>query len=101
VLYVNDTRLGEIRAYDMRPTAVAAEAPLSQARRSEPGIADGMKVDREGKRLLHRSGGIHVIVPMESSSAIRIPDHCTNMPGAARTGARSTSRPTTRCSAPA
>src|SRR2546422_7585324 len=47
---------------------------------SEPGIADGMKVDREGNVYCTGPGGIHVIGPDgRLLGRIRIPDHCTNM----------------------
>ena len=47
---------------------------------SEPGIADGMKVDREGNVYCTGPGGIHVIGPDgKLLGRIRIPDHCTNM----------------------
>ena len=47
---------------------------------SEPGIADGMKVDREGNVYCTGPGGIHVIAPDgKLIGRIRIPDHCTNM----------------------
>ncbi len=81
VLYVNDTRLGEIRAYDMRPDGSCGPMRLfHKLTGSEPGIADGMKVDREGNVYCTGPGGIHVIGPDgELLGRIRIPDHCTNM----------------------
>jgi len=81
VLYVNDTRLGEIRAYDMR--ADGSCGPMRRFHKltgSEPGIADGMKVDREGNVYCTGPGGIHVIGrDGKLLGRIRIPDHCTNM----------------------
>ena len=81
VLYVNDTRLGEIRAYDMRPDGSCGPKRLfHKLAGSEPGIADGMKVDREGNVYCTGPGGIHVIGPAgKLLGRIRIPDHCTNM----------------------
>jgi len=81
VLYVNDTRLGEIRAYDMRPDGSCGPKRLfHKLAGSEPGIADGMKVDREGNVYCTGPGGIHVIGPDgKLLGRIRIPDHCTNM----------------------
>ena len=81
VLYVNDTRLGEIRAYDMRPDGSCGQKRLfHKLTGSEPGIADGMKVDREGNVYCTGPGGIHVIDPKgKLLGRIRIPDHCTNM----------------------
>jgi gluconolactonase len=81
VLYVNDTRLGEIRAYDMRPDGSCGPMRLfHKLAGSEPGIADGMKVDREGNVYCTGPGGIHVIAPDgKLLGRIRIPDHCTNI----------------------
>ena len=81
VLYVNDTRLGEIRAYGMRPDGGCGAMRLfHKLTGSEPGIADGMKVDREGNVYCTGPGGIHVIDPKgKLLGRIRIPDHCTNM----------------------
>jgi gluconolactonase len=81
VLYVNDTRLGEIRAYDMRPDGSCGPMRLfHKLTGSEPGIADGMKVDREGNVYCTGPGGIHVISREgELLGRIRIPDHCTNL----------------------
>ena len=81
VLYVNDTRLGEIRAYDMRPDGSCGPMRLfHKLSGSEPGIADGMKVDIEGNVYCTGPGGLHVIGPDgKLLGRIRIPDHCTNM----------------------
>jgi len=81
VLYVNDTRLGEIRAYDMRPDGTCGPMRLfHKLSGSEPGIADGMKVDIEGNVYCTGPGGLHVIGPDgKLLGRIRIPDHCTNM----------------------
>ena len=81
VLYVNDTRLGEIRAYDMRADGRCGPMRLfHKLTGSEPGIADGMKVDREGNVYCTGPGGIHVIAPDgRLLGRLRIPDHCTNL----------------------
>jgi gluconolactonase len=81
ILYVNDTRLGEIRAYDIRPDGSCGPPRLfHKLTGSEPGIADGMKVDREGTVYCTGPGGIHVIGSDGSRlGRIRIADHCTNM----------------------
>jgi gluconolactonase len=101
VLYVNDTRLGEIRAYDMRPDGSCGPKRLfHKLAGSEPGIADGMKVDREGNVYCTGPGGVHVIGPDGGLlGRIRIPITAPTWPGARPTGARSTSRLTARCSA--
>jgi len=81
VLYVNDTRLGEIRAYEMRPDGGCGPMRLfHKLAGSEAGIADGMKVDIEGNVYCTGPGGIHVIGRDGALlGRIRIPDHCTNM----------------------
>lgn len=81
ILYVNDTRLGIIRAFD-----VAADGSVSNGRLfheltgSEPGVADGMKVDRTGTVYCTGPGGIHVIA-MDGRliGRIRIEGHATNL----------------------
>jgi len=81
VLYVNDTRLGEIRAYDMkRDGGCGAMRLFHKLTGHEPGIADGMKVDREGNVWCTGPGGVHVISPEgKLLGRLRIPDHCTNL----------------------
>jgi len=62
-------------APNVNPGAVSASAAMT-----EPGIADGMKVDVEGNVYCTGPGGIHVIDPKgKLLGRIRIPDHCTNM----------------------
>jgi gluconolactonase len=81
VLYVNDTRLGEIRAYEMRRDGGCGAMRLfHKLTGEEPGIADGMKLDREGNVWCTGPGGIHVIAPDgKLLGRLRIPDHCTNL----------------------
>ena len=76
-LYVNDTRLGEIRAYDMRPDGSCGPKRLfHKLASSEPGIADGMKVDREGNVYCTGPGGIFVHDPSGKVLVrIRTPGH--------------------------
>ena len=64
LLFVNDTQRQHIRVFD-----VAADGSLRNGRLwadvdgDEPGVADGMKVDREGNLYCCGSGGIHVFDP--------------------------------------
>jgi gluconolactonase len=64
ILYVNDTRMAHIRAFD-----VALDGNVTNGRLfhkltgSEPGVADGMKCDREGNVYCTGPGGVHVIDP--------------------------------------
>ncbi|QJP13064.1 SMP-30/gluconolactonase/LRE family protein [Starkeya sp. ORNL1] len=81
ILYVNDTRLALIRAFD-----VAADGSVSNGRifhrlaGTEPGVADGMKVDRNGTLYCTGPGGIHVIATDGSLiGRIRIAGHATNL----------------------
>lgn len=64
VLYINDTRRGHIRAFDMMPSGMLARASdrvFADLRGSEPGVPDGMKVDVEGNVYCGGAGGIHVV----------------------------------------
>jgi len=64
VLYINDTRRGLIRAFDMLPNGTLARASdrvFADLRGAEPGVPDGMKVDTEGNVYCGGSGGIHIM----------------------------------------
>jgi gluconolactonase len=64
VLYINDTRHGHIRAFDMMPNGMLAKASdrvFVDLRGSEPGVPDGMKVDVEGNVYCGGAGGIYVM----------------------------------------
>src|SRR3954451_18788290 len=64
VLYVNDTRRGHIRAFDVLPNGTLARASdrvFADLRGAEPGVPDGMKVDIEGNVYCGGAGGIHVM----------------------------------------
>ena len=81
ILYVNDTRLGLIRAFDVdagrQRRATAASSTSSPA--TSAGVADGMKCDQEGNVYCTGPGGIHV---MDQDGTLlgrlRIPGHATN-----------------------
>jgi gluconolactonase len=80
ILYVNDTRLGQIRAFD-----VDADGGVRNSRvfhvltGTEPGVADGMKCDQEGNVYCTGPGGIHVMDPSGALlGRLRIPGHATN-----------------------
>jgi gluconolactonase len=82
VLYVNDSRLGEIRAYDVRADGGCGPMRLFHklAGPIQDGIADGMKVDREGNVYCTGPGGIHVIAPDgKLLTRLLTSEHCTNM----------------------
>ena len=66
ILYINDSRRGHIRAFDMQPNgtlALATDRVLCDLRGERPGVPDGMKVDVEGNVYCGGSGGIWVIGP--------------------------------------
>jgi len=66
ILYINDSRRGHIRAFDMQPNGTLARASdrvFSDLRGDKPGVPDGMKVDVEGTVYCGGSGGIWIIDP--------------------------------------
>ena len=81
VLYVNDSRQYLIRAFDVQPDGSVKNARVfHKLEGTEEGIADGMKVDREGNVYCSGPGGIHVIDDQgKRIGRMRIPGHVTNM----------------------
>jgi gluconolactonase len=66
VLYINDSRRGHIRAFDLLPNGALAKASdrvFADLRGSEPGVPDGMKVDVEGNVYCGGAGGLWVMDP--------------------------------------
>ncbi len=66
VLYINDSRRGHIRAFDMMPNGTLAKQTdrvFADLRGSEPGVPDGMKVDTEGNVYCGGAGGIWIMDP--------------------------------------
>jgi gluconolactonase len=66
VLYVNDSRRGEIRAFNVLPNGLLAkqtERIVADLRGTEPGGPDGMKVDSAGNIYCGGSGGIYILDP--------------------------------------
>ena len=64
VLYINDTRKGHIRAFDMLPNgtlAIQSERVFADLSGDRPGVPDGMKVDVEGNVYCGGSGGVLVL----------------------------------------
>src|SRR2546425_1991062 len=60
VLYINDSRRGHIRAFDVTPTGMLAKQSdrvFADLRGSEPGVPDGMKVDVAGNGYCGRGLG--------------------------------------------
>ncbi len=64
VLYINDSRHGHIRAFQVAPNGTLAKASdrvFADLRGSEPGVPDGMKVDVEGNVYCGGAGGLWVL----------------------------------------
>ena len=64
ILYINDSRRGHIRSFDMQPNgtlALATDRVFCDLSGERPGIPDGMKVDVEGNVYCGGSGGIWVM----------------------------------------
>jgi gluconolactonase len=81
IMYINDTRENNIRAYDVQPGgSLTGERLFCQLTGPEPGVADGMKVDVEGNVYCTGPAGIHVMAPDGSLlGRIKIPGHSTNL----------------------
>ena len=66
VLYINDSRSGKIRAFDVESNGTLAlytDRVFCDLRGERPGAPDGMKVDVEGNVYCGGSGGIWVMDP--------------------------------------
>lgn len=66
VLYINDSRRGHIRAFDLMPNGTLAKQTdriFADLRGDEPGVPDGMKVGVEGNVYCGGAGGIWVMDP--------------------------------------
>jgi gluconolactonase len=66
ILYINDTRRGHIRAFELLPSGMLAkhtDRVFADLRGPEPGVPDGMKVDGAGNVYCGGAGGIWVIDP--------------------------------------
>ena len=66
VLYINDSRRGHIRAFDMAANGTLArqtDRVFADLRGAEPGVPDGMKVDTAGNVYCGGAGGIYILDP--------------------------------------
>jgi len=81
ILYVNDTRLGIIRAFDVNGDGSVGPGRLfHKLTGNEPGVADGMKVDEQDNVYCTGPGGIHVIDKGgKLIGRLLLPGHCTNL----------------------
>jgi gluconolactonase len=65
-LYVNDSRRGHIRVFELIPNGMLAkhtDRVLADLRGTDPGVPDGMKVDTAGNVYCGGSGGIYILDP--------------------------------------
>lgn len=81
LLFVNDSDRQHIRVFDVRPDGRLKNGRVwAETCGTEPGVADGMKVDSAGNLYCCGSGGIHVF---DASGArlgvIRIPEVAANL----------------------
>jgi gluconolactonase len=66
ILYVNDSRRGHIRSFEVNPNGSLArqtDRVFADLTGSEPGVPDGMKADVEGNIYCGGSGGLWVLDP--------------------------------------
>jgi gluconolactonase len=66
ILYINDTRRGHIRAFELNPNGMLAKQTdrvFADLRGPESGVPDGMKVDVDGNVYCGGAGGIWVMDP--------------------------------------
>src|SRR3989442_12246539 len=64
VLYINNSRPGHIRAFDLQPNGTLAkwtDRVCADLRGNEPGVPDGMKVDVAGNVQSGGAGGLWVV----------------------------------------
>ena len=64
ILYINDSRRGHIRAFDIQPNGtlgLATDRVFCDLTGERPGVPDGMKVDVEGNVYCGGSGGVWVM----------------------------------------
>ena len=65
-LYVNDSRRGHIRAFELAANGTLAKQTdrvFADLRGSEPGVPDGMKVDSAGNVYCGGAGGLYILDP--------------------------------------
>ena len=64
ILYINDSRRGHIRAFDVQPNGTLAKQSdriFADLRGDAPGVPDGMKVDVQGHVYCGGSGGLWIM----------------------------------------
>lgn len=80
-LFVDDSERDHIRAFEVRPDgALAGGAVWGEMPSEGLGVADGMKMDREGNLYCCGRGGIHLFAPSGSRlGMLPVPEHTTNL----------------------
>ncbi len=66
ILYINDSRRGHIRAFELNPNGTLAKQTdrvFVDLRGNEPGVPDGMKVDSQGNVYCGGTGGLWIMDP--------------------------------------
>ena len=99
VLYINDSRRRQIRAFDVMPNGLLAkqtERVFVDLAGTEPGGPDGMKVDIAGNVYCGGPGGIYIMDPKgkKLGRIVHGQPQTTNWRSAATTGRRCSSPPT-------
>jgi gluconolactonase len=64
ILYINDSRRGHIRAFEVAPNGTlvkASDRVFADLRGTESGVPDGMKVDQEGNVYCGGAGGLWIL----------------------------------------
>ena len=64
ILYINDSRMRHIRAFDMQPNGLlnlASDRVFCELKQDVPGAPDGMKVDVEGNVYCTGPGGVWIM----------------------------------------
>ena len=79
-LYVNDTRAGLIRVYDVSGETLSGGEVFARLEGDGAGAPDGMTVDTEGRVYSTGPGGLWVFAPSgELLDRIRVPERATNV----------------------
>ncbi len=76
ILYVNDSRRGHIRSFEVQPNGTLAKQSdkvLIDVNGDKPGVPDGMKIDIEGNIYTGGSGGLYICDP--TGKKLGIIDH--------------------------
>ena len=74
VLYIDDSAHKHIRAFDVRPDGTLTNSRiLLDMASDDPGVPDGLKVDRARQRVLHRTGRCVGVPPRRRAAGAHRP----------------------------